>query len=203
MLPTGGVSIRPDRDNRSQEMKAQRPATYQRVWFITGSSADLGRALTEAVLARGERAVVTARTPERVRDLIERYPAQALVLELDVTRQDQVRQAVSEAIERFGRIDVLVNNAGQLFDSSVFGLVDVTRVVLPAMRRASSGHIVNILSGIPSRRAVEGFSAALADELAPLGIKVITIEPASANGHQPGDSAAVAGDIIAAVDGVK
>ncbi len=195
MLPTGGVSIRPDRDNRSQEMKAQRPATYQRVWFITGSSADLG--------PRGERAVVTARTPERVRDLIERYPAQALVLELDVTRQDQVRQAVSEAIERFGRIDVLVNNAGQLFDSSVFGLVDVTRVVLPAMRRASSGHIVNILSGIPSRRAVEGFSAALADELAPLGIKVITIEPASANGHQPGDSAAVAGDIIAAVGGVK
>ena len=200
MLPTGGVSIRPDRDNRSQEMKAQRPATYQRVWFITGSSADLGRALTEAVLARGERAVVTARTPERVRDLIERYPAQALVLELDVTRQDQVRQAVSEAIERFGRIDVLVNNAGQLFDSSVFGLVDVTRVVLPAMRRASSGHIVNILSGIPSRRAVEGFSAALADELAPLGIKVITIEPGSGNGQRPHDSAAVAEGIIAAVD---
>jgi NADP-dependent 3-hydroxy acid dehydrogenase YdfG len=184
-------------------MKEHRSATYQRVWFITGSSAGLGRALTEAVLARGERAVVTARTPQRVRDLIERYPAQALVLELDVTQQDQVRHAVSEAIDRFGRIDVLVNNAGQLFDSSVFGLVDVTRVVLPAMRRASSGHIVNILSGIPSRRAVEGFSAALADELAPLGIKVITIEPASANGHQPGDSAAVAGGIIAAVDGDK
>jgi NADP-dependent 3-hydroxy acid dehydrogenase YdfG len=182
-------------------MKEQRSPTYHRVWFITGSSAGLGRALTEAVLSRGERAVVTARTPERVRDLIERYPAQALVLELDVTQQDQVRRAVSEAIERFGRIDVLVNNAGQLFDSSVFGLVDVTRVVLPAMRRAASGHIVNVLSGIPSRRAVEGFSAALAEELAPLGIKVITIEPASANGHQPGDLAAVAGEIIAAIDG--
>ncbi len=182
-------------------MKAShRSSTYERVWFITGSSAGLGRALTEAVLARGERAVVTARTPERVRDLIERYPAQALVLELDVTRQNQVRQAVSEAIDRFGRIDVLVNNAGHLFDSNVFGLVDVTRAVLPAMQRASSGHIVNVLSGVPSRRAVEGFSAALADELAPLGIEVITIEPGSANGHQTDDPAAAAEAIIGAVD---
>src|SRR5712671_379428 len=91
---------------------SQRSSTYERVWFITGSSAGLGRALTEAVLARGERAVVTARTPERVRDLIERYPAQALVLELDVTRPDQVRSVVREALERFGRIDVLVNIDG-------------------------------------------------------------------------------------------
>lgn len=182
-------------------MKAShRSSTYERVWFITGSSAGLGRALTEAVLARGERAVVTARTPERVRDLIERYPAQALVLELDVTRQNQIRQAVSEATDRFGRIDVLVNNAGHLFDSSVFGLVDVTRAVLPAMQRASSGHIVNVLSGVPSRRAVEAFSAALAEELAPLGIEVITIESGSANGHQPNDLAAAAEIIIAAVD---
>ena len=182
-------------------MKAsQRSSTYERVWFITGSSGGLGRALTEAILARGERAVVTARTPERVRDLIERYPAQALVLELDVTRQNQVSRAVSEAIDRFGRIDVLVNNAGQLFDSNVFGLVDVTRAVLPAMQRASSGHIVNVLSGVPSRRAVEAFSAALAEELAPLGIEVITIEPGSANGDQPNDLAASAEIIIAAVD---
>jgi NAD(P)-dependent dehydrogenase (short-subunit alcohol dehydrogenase family) len=137
-------------------MKEHRSASYERVWFITGSSAGLGRALTDAVLASGERAVATARTPERVRDLIERYPAQALVLELDVTRPDQVRQAVSEAIDRFGRIDVLVNN--------------------------------------------EGFSVALAEELAPLGIKVITIDSVSANGHEPGDSAAAAEGIIAAVD---
>jgi NAD(P)-dependent dehydrogenase (short-subunit alcohol dehydrogenase family) len=182
-------------------MRQQRPATYKRVWFITGSSAGVGRALTELVLARGERAVVTARAPERVRDLIERYPAQAFVLELDVTRPEQVRQAVFEAIERFGRIDVLVNNAGQLFDSKVFGLVDVTRAVLPAMQRAFSGHIVNVLSSIPSRRAVEGFSAALAEELAPLGIKVITIEPGSSNGHPPDDSARLADHIIAAVNG--
>lgn len=182
-------------------MKAsQRSSTYERVWFITGSSAGVGRALTESVLARGERAVVTARTPERVRDLIERYPAQALVLELDVTRQNQVRQAVSEAIDRFGRIDVLVNNAGHLFDSNVFGLVDVTRAVLPAMQRTLGGHIVNVMSGVPSRRAVEAFSAALAEELARLGIEVITIEPGSANGHQPDDLAAAAETIIAAVD---
>src|SRR6202165_6377427 len=93
-------------------MKEHRSASYQRVWFITGSSEGLGRALTDAVLASGERAVVPARTPERIRDLIERYPAQALVLELDVTRPDQVRRAVSEAIDRFGRIDVLVNSEG-------------------------------------------------------------------------------------------
>lgn len=130
-------------------------ATYQRVWFITGSSTGVGRALTDAVLASGERAVVTTRTPQRIRDLIERYPAQALVLELDVTRPDQVRQAVGEAIDRFGRIDVLVDS--------------------------------------------EGFSAALAEELAPLRIKVITIEPLSSSGHPPGDSAAAAEGIIAAV----
>ena len=135
-------------------MKEQRSA-YQRVWFITGSSAGLGRALTEAVLARGERAVVTARTPERVRDLIERYPAQALVLELDVTRQDQVRSVVREAIDRFGHIDVLVN--------------------------------------------IDGTSEVISQEVAPLGTKVITVEPANANGHSPDDSAAVAGDIIGAV----
>lgn len=137
-------------------MTRNRSATNQRVWFITGSSAGVGRALTDAVLASGERAVVTARTPDRIRDLIERYPAQAFVLELDVTRPDQVRRALSEAIDRFGRVDVLVDS--------------------------------------------EGFSAALAEELAPLGIKVITIEPVSPNGHQPGDSTAAAEGIIAAVD---
>jgi NADP-dependent 3-hydroxy acid dehydrogenase YdfG len=137
-------------------MTQNRSATYQRVWFITGSSAGVGRALTDAVLASGEQAVVTARMPERIRDLIERYPAQALVLELDVTRPDQVRQAVHGAIDRFGHIDVLVDN--------------------------------------------EGLSAALAEELAPLGIKVITMEPPSSNGHSPGDSAAAAESIIAAVD---
>jgi len=137
-------------------MKEQRSASYERVWFITVSSTGLGRALTEAVLARGERAVVTGRAPERVRDLIVRYPAQVLVLELDVTRQDQVHDVVREAIERFGRIDVLVN-----FD---------------------------------------GYSEALGNEVAPLAISVISIEPGHNNGHPANDVAAKADDIIAAVD---
>src|SRR5438309_1836116 len=109
---TSGALLRSGRDNLFQKMKEHRSAIYQRVWFITGASAAVGRALSDAVLARGERAVVTARTPERVRDLIERYPAQALVLELDVTRPDQVRSVVREALERFGHIDVLVNIDG-------------------------------------------------------------------------------------------
>ena len=156
MLPTSGGFPRAGRDNRRQEMKAQRSATYQRVWFITGSSAGLGRALSEAVLGRGERAVVTARTPERVRDLIERYPAQALVLELDVTRPDQVRSVVREAIERFGRIDVLVN--------------------------------------------LDGPSEELAQEVAPLAIKMIAIDPGNSNGHLFDHSREVADEIIAAVN---
>src|SRR2546421_12267101 len=87
--------------------ESRRPSTYKRVWFITGASDGIGRALTEAVLARGERAVVTARRPERVRELIERYPAQAPVVELDATRHEKVQRAVSETSDRFGRIDVL------------------------------------------------------------------------------------------------
>ena len=153
MPPTSGVLARSGRDNAFQTMQQREPAIYQRVWFITGSSGGLGRALSEAVLARGERAVVTGRTPERVRDLIVRYPAQALVLELDVTRQDQVHTVVREAIERFGQIDVLVN--------------------------------------------IDSFSEGLAKEVGPLRIKVITIDPASKNGHPANE---VADDIIASVD---
>jgi NAD(P)-dependent dehydrogenase (short-subunit alcohol dehydrogenase family) len=177
----------------------RRAATYKRVWFITGSSDGIGRALAEAVLARGERAVVTARKPERVRELIERYPAQALVVELDVTRHEQVQRSVSEASDRFGRIDVLVNTTGQLFDANVYGLVDVTRAVLPFMERVCSGHIVNVLSVAPGRLAVEGFSVALAKQMAPVGIKVSTFE-GSANGQYPEESARVAEAIIAAID---
>jgi NAD(P)-dependent dehydrogenase (short-subunit alcohol dehydrogenase family) len=87
-----------------------RSATYDRVWFITGASSCLGRALAEAVLARGERAIVTDRNPENLRHLIEQYPAQAFIQQLDVSRRYQVRSVVGQAIERFGCIDVLVNN---------------------------------------------------------------------------------------------
>jgi NAD(P)-dependent dehydrogenase (short-subunit alcohol dehydrogenase family) len=179
-----------------------RASTYKRVWFITGSSEGIGRALTEAVLARGERAVVTARKPELVRDLIERYPAQALVVELDVTRHEQVQRSVSEASDRFGRIDVLVNATGQVFDANVFGLVDVTRAVLPFMERVCTGHIVNVLSLTPGRLAVEGFSAALAKQIEPIGIKVSTFE-GNANGQYPHDVARLAQAIVAAVDAAE
>src|SRR5207253_4782744 len=102
----------------SGEMTESRwPSTYKRVWFITGASVGIGRTLTEAVLARGERAVVTARRPEPVRDLIERYPAQALIVELDVTQHEQVQRSVFEASDRFGRIDVLVNTTERWFDA--------------------------------------------------------------------------------------
>jgi NAD(P)-dependent dehydrogenase (short-subunit alcohol dehydrogenase family) len=231
-------------------------ASYNRVWFVTGASAGLGRALALGVLARGEQAAVTARMPERVRDVIEHYPAQALVLELDVTRPEQVRRAVAQASERFGRIDVLVNNAGyaqlgaieelddaqirRQFETNVFGLIDVTRAILPVMRHARSGHIINVSSigGFAgqshlgaynsSKFAVEGFSEALARELAPVGIKVTIVEPgrfrtnwtggvptalptdiansAPVGGaardivRQPGDPAIAAAAIIAAVD---
>ena len=153
MPPTSGVLGALWPGQCLQKMQQRESAIYQRVWFITGSSGGLGRALSEAVLARGERAVVTGRTPERVRDLIVRYPAQALVLELDVTRQDQVHTVVREAIERFGQIDVLVN--------------------------------------------IDSFSEGLAKVVGPLRIKVITIDPASNNGHPANE---VANDIIATVD---
>ena len=156
MPPTSGVLAHSGLDNGFQKMQQRESAIYQRVWFITGSSGGLGQALSEAVLARGERAVVTGRTPERVRDLIVRYPSQALVLELDVTRQDQVQTVVREAIERFGQIDVLVN--------------------------------------------IDSFSEGLAKEVGPLGIRVITIVPASNNGHPANE---VADDIIASVDADK
>src|SRR5207253_6954279 len=99
MPPTSGVLARSGRDNAFQKMQQRESAIYQRVWFITGSSGGLGRALSEAVLSRGERAVVTGRTPDRVRDLIVRYPAQARVLELDVTRQCQVHTVVRVVIQ--------------------------------------------------------------------------------------------------------
>src|ERR1700682_3848707 len=177
----------------------RRPSSYKRVWFITGASDGIGRALTEAVLNRGEQAVVTARKPELVRYVVERFPAQALVVEIDVTRHEQVQRSVSEASDRFGRIDVLVNTAAQVFEANVFGLVDVTRAVLPFMERVCSGHIINVLSVTPGRLAVEGFSAALAKQMAPLGIKVSTFE-GSANGQHAEESAGVAQAIIAAVD---
>ncbi len=176
-----------------------------RVWFITGASTGFGRLLAEEVLRRGERCVATARDDSKVVDLADKYPEQALALTLDVTDRDTIVAAVQDAIDSFGQIDVLVNNAGyglagaveeasddeieKVIATNVFGLVDTTRIVLPHMRARRSGHILNLSSvagvvGGPglayynlTKFAVEGFSEGLAAEVKPLGIKVTLIEP--------------------------
>jgi NAD(P)-dependent dehydrogenase (short-subunit alcohol dehydrogenase family) len=176
-----------------------------RVWFITGSSTGFGRILAELLLKRGERVAVTARNPDQIQDLVSGYKSTGLALALDVTQPKQVAAAVAEAETFFGRIDVLVNNAGYgylaaieegeedevraMFDANFFGLAAITKAVLPGMRARRAGHIVNITSvgglvGNPSagyyaatKFAVEGLSEALAKEVEPLGIRVTAIEP--------------------------
>ncbi|SMP74583.1 oxidoreductase [Noviherbaspirillum suwonense] len=175
------------------------------VWLITGCSTGFGRELSKLVLARGWRAVVTARDPAAVADLMAGHEDDALAAALDVTRHEQVTDVVAQALQRFGRIDVLVNNAGYgylaaieegeddavraMFETNVFGLIDMTRAVLPAMRQQKSGLIVNISSigGLTSfaatgyyhatKYAVEGMSESLAVEVKPLGIDVLIVEP--------------------------
>ena len=180
-------------------------ANTQPVWFITGCSTGFGLELARLVIARGWRAVVTARDRAKVADLAEGAADRVLAISLDVTDAGQIAQAVSEAAKKFGRIDVLVNNAGYgyqasieegeedkiraQFDANVFGLFALTRAVLPTMRAQRSGHILNVTSvagfvGFPgsgyyaaTKHAVEGFSDALAAEAGPIGIKVTCIEP--------------------------
>ncbi len=181
------------------------PIPQDSVWFITGCSTGFGREIARVVLDRGGRAVVTARDAARVQDLADPYPDHALALSLDVTRPDQVAHAVQAAEGKFGAIDVLVNNAGYgymaaieegeddeiraQFEANVFGLIDMTRAVLPGMRARGRGHIVNLSSqgglvGFPgvgfynaSKFAVEGLSEALAGEIRPLGLGVTIVEP--------------------------
>jgi NAD(P)-dependent dehydrogenase (short-subunit alcohol dehydrogenase family) len=174
-------------------------------WLITGCSTGLGRALAQAVLARGDNAVVTARDTSKLQDLATEFPTTALAVALDVTDQSQIDAAVRQAGERFGAVDVLVNNAGYgyraaieegddadvraLFDTNVFGPVAMTKAVLPGMRSRRSGAIVNI-SSIGARicppgsgyysatkAALEGVSGSLQKELKPLGISVTVVEP--------------------------
>ena len=191
-------------------------ATDSAVWLITGCSTGLGRDLARAVLARGYRCVVTARDPKQVAD-IATGQANALALELDVTDRKEVESSVKEAQERFGRIDVLVNNAGigyfgaieesdeaevrRMFEINFWGLSAMTRAVLPGMRARRSGHILNIssiggLTTFPTvgyyhatKFAVEGFSESLAKEVAPLGIKVTLVEPSGFRTDWAGRSA--------------
>lgn len=176
-----------------------------KVWFITGASSGFGRALAQEVLERGARVVVAARNLEAVRDLVERAPARVHTVHLDVTKPDEIERALVSAYQRFGAIDVLVNNAGfsmigaleetsdqelrAVMETMFFGPVALTRAVLPRMRERKSGTIVQITSvgGLTTapgfgpycaaKHGLEGLSEALAKEVAPLGIRVLIVEP--------------------------
>jgi NAD(P)-dependent dehydrogenase (short-subunit alcohol dehydrogenase family) len=181
------------------------PQQQAPVWFITGCSTGFGREISKAVLRRGYRAVVTARDPQKVQDIVEGHSGRALALKLDVNDRAQIAESVKVAETTFGHIDVLVNNAGYgyvaaveegedeeiraMFETNFFSLAAMMRAVLPGMRRRRSGYIVNISSdsGLvgymsvgyynSSKFAVEGLSEVLAKEVAPLGIKVLLVEP--------------------------
>jgi NAD(P)-dependent dehydrogenase (short-subunit alcohol dehydrogenase family) len=181
------------------------PPNVSPVWFITGCSTGFGRELALAVLARGWRCVATARNKATLGDLAPEAGERLLRVSLDVTDQAQIDAAVALAQAQFGAIDVLVNNAGYgyqssieegdereiraQFDANTFGLFAMTRAVLPGMRAQKRGHVINItsvagLAGFPgsgyysaSKHAVEGFSDALLAEAGPLGIRVTCVEP--------------------------
>jgi NAD(P)-dependent dehydrogenase (short-subunit alcohol dehydrogenase family) len=171
------------------------------VWFVTGASRGFGAEIVKEALARGNQVVATARHLEDIT-----FPdGDVLPLALDVTDENQAREAVDSAVRRFGRIDVVVNNAGRgllgaveeagdaaaraVFDTNVFGILNVQRAVLPVLRKQRSGHVISISSvagftGTPgwgiyaaTKFAVEGFSEALHAELKPLGINVTIVEP--------------------------
>src|SRR5258707_2059036 len=175
------------------------------VWLITGSSRGLGRALAQAVLDQGHKLVATARNPAQLADLAERYGDQVRTVALDVTDEQAADSAIKTAFEAFGRLDVLVNNAGYgdvgpiedtsladfraQIETNLFGVIKVTKATIPLMREQRSGHILQLssiggrvgaLARAPYSAAkwgVEGFSEVLAKEVGPLGIKVTIIEP--------------------------
>ena len=174
-------------------------------WFITGASTGFGRLLAEYLLERGANVVATARKVDQLEDLVQRYPGGATILPLDVTSGSSIDSAVSDAIGHVGHIDVLVNNAGYgvcgaveevtedeympMFNTNLFGLINLTQAFLPMFRERRSGAIINLSSigGLigsagwgfynASKFAVEGLSQALAGELAPLGVHVMVVEP--------------------------
>ncbi|WBV61873.1 oxidoreductase [Chryseobacterium camelliae] len=206
----------------------------KKVWFITGSSKGLGKSLVEAVLLKGDSVVATARNPHQLNDLIEKYPEQLLILELDVQNKEQIYDTVEKAVNHFGKIDVLVNNAGfgitgaaeaftneqvrNQLEVNLYAPIEVTRAVLPYMRKERSGHILQISSiggrvgnaGLSIYQAAKfglvGFSESLSKEIAPLGIKVTCIQPGGFRTEWAGPSMSFAKDIEgyeATVGGVK
>lgn len=193
------------------------------VWFITGSSRGLGRSLTAALLEKGEFVAATARKPEQLDDLVAQYPDRIYPIKLDVSDEAAVNSAVKDAVARFGKIDVVVNNAGfgitgaaeaytheqisSQINTNLYGPIYVTRAVLPYMRKQRSGHILQISSlggrmGTPglsiyqaTKFALAGFSEAVSKEIAPLGIKLTIIEPGGFRTNWAGDSMGFAKDI--------
>jgi NAD(P)-dependent dehydrogenase (short-subunit alcohol dehydrogenase family) len=188
-----------------------------KVWFITGCSTGFGRELAKEVLASGYKAAVAARNTDDVKDITEAYPDTAIAVKLDVTKADEISAAVDQITQQFGQIDVLVNNAGigyfgaieeseeeevrRMFEINFFGLANVTKAVLPILRKQRSGHILNVASigglvGFPAvgfynatKFAVDGYSESLSKELAPLGIKVTVIAPSGFRTDWAGRSA--------------
>ncbi len=177
-----------------------------RIWLITGSSRGFGWELAKAALERGEQVVATARRPEQLAELVGRYGDQVRTVALDVTDPAAARAAVHTAVDEFGRLDVVVNNAGYAdsapfeemsddnfraqIEANLFGVTNVTKAALPVLRRQRSGHFIQFSSiggrvgGTPglsayqtAKFAVEGFSEVLHNEVKPLGIKVTIIEP--------------------------
>jgi NAD(P)-dependent dehydrogenase (short-subunit alcohol dehydrogenase family) len=176
-----------------------------KVWLVTGSARGLGRDIVEAALAAGERVVATARDPRQLDDLIAQYGDRVRAVALDVTDAAAARAAVQATLDAFGRLDVVVNNAGfghlspfeqaseedfrAQIDTNFYGVVNVTRAAIPTLRKQRCGHIIQISSvggrlGMPgfaayqsAKWAVGGFTEVVSQELAPIGIKVTALEP--------------------------
>ncbi|TWR26667.1 SDR family NAD(P)-dependent oxidoreductase [Mucilaginibacter achroorhodeus] len=194
-----------------------------KIWFITGASRGLGRSLTEAVLASGDRVAATARDSKNLEHFVEQYGDSILPLQLDVNNKEEVHSAIASTIEKFGGIDVLVNNAGfgitgaveaysdeqvrSQLQTNLYAPIEITRAVLPHMRKKRSGHILQISSiggrvgsgGVSVYQAAKfglsGFSEGLAIEVADVGIKVTCIEPGGFRTDWAGDSMTYAPEI--------
>ncbi|HWJ92384.1 MAG TPA: oxidoreductase [Flavisolibacter sp.] len=195
-----------------------------RVWIITGASSGFGAELTKAVIEKGDQVVATFRKEELAAAFSQQYGKAGLGVMLDVTREDQIRNAVQQSVRKFGRIDVLVNNAGygtigaieefsmeeirQQMETNFFGAMAMTKEILPLMRKQGSGHIVQISSqsgfraaagfGLynASKFALEGFSEALAQEVSDFGIRVVIVEPGPFRTKFLGSSMKIAGNTI-------
>lgn len=179
--------------------------TNNKVWLITGCSTGFGRAFATRALEAGYSVAVASRKKSDIEDIVSKFPETSLAVTLDVTKPTEIQSAVKATIERFGQIDVLINNAGigyfgaieeseeaevrRMFEINFFGLANLTKEVLPLMRSQKSGHIINVASigGLYSfpalgfynatKYAVDGYSEALSKEVAPLGIKVTIVAP--------------------------